>query len=125
MDSDILKVLQENPALFQIAGARRKLLWFAQYVRPSYVTTEFHLAYSRVLDYFAQGKIRNLIIQAPPQHGKSELSSRMLPAYMLGLNPDLKIVIASYAATIAKDFNRDVQRIIDSEENHSVFPDTC
>ena len=125
MDSDILKVLQENPALFQIAGARRKLLWFAQYVRPSYVTTEFHLAYSRVLDYFAQGKIRNLIIQAPPQHGKSELSSRMLPAYMLGLNPDLKIVIASYAATIAKDFNRDVQRIIDSEEYHSVFPDTC
>lgn len=125
MEIDVLKVLQENPALFQIAGARRRLLWFARFVKPSYVTTAFHESYSRVLDAFAQGRIKNLIIQAPPQHGKSELSSRMLPAYMLGLNPDLKIVIASYAATIAKDFNRDVQRIIDSEEYNAVFPDTC
>ena len=71
METDVLKALQENPALFQIAGARRKLLWFAQYVKPSYVTTTFHDTYSRVLDMFASGKIKNLIIQAPPQHGKS------------------------------------------------------
>ena len=68
---DILRALQENPALFQIAGARRKLLWFAQYVKPSYVTTTFHDTYSKVLDMFACGKIKNLIIQAPPQHGKA------------------------------------------------------
>lgn len=61
--------------------------------------------------------------QLVPTHN-SEGSSRNLPAFMLGLNPDLKVVIASYAATIAKDFNRDVQRIIDSPEYHSVFPDT-
>lgn len=54
----------------------------------------------------------------------SEGSSRMLPAYMLGLNPDLKLAICSYAATIAKDFNRDNQRIIDTSEYHAVFPGT-
>lgn len=43
---------------------------------------------------------------------------------MLGLNPDTKIAICSYAATIAKDFNRDVQRIIDNEEYRAVFPET-
>lgn len=43
---------------------------------------------------------------------------------MLGLNPDLKIGILSYAATIAKDFNRDVQRIIDTPEYRELFPDT-
>lgn len=59
-----------------------------------------------------------------PTHN-SQGSSRILPAYMLGLNPNLKIAICSYAATIAKDFNRDVQRIIDSEEYHKIFPDTC
>lgn len=58
-----------------------------------------------------------------PTHN-SEGSSRNLPALMLGLNPDLKIVIASYAATIAKDFNRDIQRIIDSPEYNAIFPDT-
>ena len=106
-------------------AARRKLLWFAQYMQPSFQATPFHVSYYRVLDMFARGKVKNLIIQAPPQHGKSQGSSRFLPAYLLGLNPDLKIAICSYAATIAKDFNRDVQRLIDNEEYHAVFPDSC
>lgn len=55
----------------------------------------------------------------------SQGSSRFLPAFMLGLNPDLQIVICSYAATIAKDFNRDVQRLIDNAEYNAVFPETC
>lgn len=58
-----------------------------------------------------------------PTHN-SLCSSRLLPAFMLGLNPDLKICIASYAATIARDFNRDVQRLIDNAEYAQVFPET-
>ena len=61
--------------------------------------------------------------QLVPTHN-SEGSSRNLPAFMLGLNPDLKICIGSYSATIARDFNRDVQRIIDTEEYAKVFPET-
>lgn len=121
----ITRALAENPALFLQEGARRDLLWFAQYMRPNFQATPFHLAYYKILERFARGYIKNLIIQAPPQHGKSEGSSRCLPAYMLGLRPDLRIAICSYAATIAKDFNRDVQRIIDNESYHAVFPETC
>ena len=117
-------MLTQHPELFLQEGARRQLLWFAQYMRPRYDATPFHRNYARVLEMFARGDVKNLIIQAPPQHGKSELSSRMLPAYMLGQNPDLKIAICSYAATIAKDFNRDVQRLIDCDEYHSIFPET-
>lgn len=127
MDIDAIhltRALAENPDLFRIEGARRNLLWFTQYLFPAYQCTDFHKAYAKVLEKFARGQIRNLIIQAPPQHGKSQLSSRMLPAYMLGLNPDAKIAICSYAATIAKDFNRDVQRIIDTPEYNKVFPAT-
>lgn len=58
-----------------------------------------------------------------PTHN-SEGSSRKLPAFMEGLNPDLKIVIGSYSATIARDFNRDVQRIIDTSRYREVFPGT-
>lgn len=58
-----------------------------------------------------------------PTHN-SEGSSRKLPAFMEGLNPDLKIVIGSYAATIARDFNRDVQRIIDTPRYRELFPGT-
>ena len=58
-----------------------------------------------------------------PTHN-SEGSSRKLPAFMLGLNPDTKICIGSYAATIARDFNRDVQRIIDTPSYLELFPET-
>ena len=58
-----------------------------------------------------------------PTHN-SEGSSRMLPSDILGHYPDKKIIIASYAATVAKDFNRDCQRIIDSDEYRAIFPDT-
>lgn len=127
MDTGILQITRElnaHPELFLQEGARRQLSWFVRYMRPTYKMTPFHASYTKILEKFARGEIRNLIIQAAPQHGKSELSSRMLPAYMLGQNPDLKIAICSYASTIAKDFNRDVQRIIDTEEYRGVFPDT-
>lgn len=58
-----------------------------------------------------------------PTHN-SEGSSRMLPAFILGLDPDRKIFIGSYAATIARDFNRDVQRIIDTPTYRDLFPNT-
>lgn len=60
----------------------------------------------------------------PPQHGKSELTTRRLPAYLIGLNPDLKLAICSYSATIASNFNRDIQRIIDDKPYYDVFPET-
>lgn len=60
----------------------------------------------------------------PPQHGKSELVSRQLPAKILGVNPKAKIVLASYSATLASSFNRDCQRIIDSDLYRDVYPGT-
>lgn len=118
-------MLSAHPELFQQEGARRSLLWFAQYLQPDFQPTPFHRSYYRILDMFAKGRLRKLIIQAPPQHGKSQGSSRFLPSYMLGLNPDLKVCICSYAATIAKDFNRDVQRLIDCQKYQAIFPETC
>lgn len=97
---------------------------FVRYMQSDYDATVIHRNIMRLLDMFAHGIIRKMIIQMAPQHGKSQLSSRMLPSFMLGLDPDTKIGIGSYAATIAKDFNRDVQRIIDTDEYRELFPDT-
>lgn len=127
MDVDTMQItraLSEHPELFLQEGARRNLLWFAEYMDPNFQPTPFHRAYYRVLDMFAKRRIKKMIVQAPPQHGKSSGSSRFLPADMLGHFPDLKICICSYAATIAKDFNRDVQRLIDSGKYRAIFPDT-
>lgn len=105
-------------------AARKRLINFARYMQPNFVIEPFHAIYYEILDRFAHGKIKKLIIQQPPQHGKSEGSSRKLPAFILGLNPDKKICIGSYASTIARDFNRDVQRIIDTKSYRELFPNT-
>jgi Terminase large subunit, T4likevirus-type, N-terminal len=52
------------------------------------------------------------------------LISRRLPAFALGRNPDLKIIATSYSADRALDFSGDVQRIMDSESYHALFPET-
>lgn len=93
-------------------------------MQPDLALEPFHVVYYTLLDKFAHGEIKKMIVQMPPQHGKSEGSSRKLPAFMLGLDPDKKICIGSYAATIARDFNRDVQRIIDTPSYRELFPET-
>lgn len=84
----------------------------------------FHELLAEYLQAFAEGRIKKLMIFMPPQHGKSQLVSRHLPAFLLGINPKLKIVGCSYASSLASAFNRDVQRIIDSEEYRDLFPNT-
>ena len=97
---------------------------FAREVYPFLDITPFHATYYRILEHFARGDIRKLIVSMPPQHGKSVGASTLLPAYMLGLDPDMRIAIASYSGTLASKFNRRVQRIISSREYAAIFENT-
>ena len=97
---------------------------FAQRVYPFLEFTPFHSTYYAILEAFAQGRIAKLIVSVPPQHGKSVGSTTLLPAYMLGLDPDMRIAIASYSGTLASKFNRRVQRILESREYADIFPET-
>ena len=103
---------------------RRSMLKFALRMKPNYMVNWHHRLICERLDDFASGKIKRLMIFVPPQHGKSELSSRLFPALALGRNPDLKVVLASYSASMAESFNRDIQRYIDSPEYAELFPET-
>lgn len=97
---------------------------FALGVYPFLELQPFHRAYYRVLEAFAAGRIRRLIVTMPPQHGKSVGASTLLPAYLLGLDPDRRVAVASYSGALASKFNRRVQRILDSEEYAAYFPHT-
>ena len=71
--------------------ARRSFLGFMRVLYPDLHSEGFHETYYRLLDLFAHGVVRNLVVTMPPQHGKSEGSTRRLPAYMLGLDPRLRV----------------------------------
>jgi len=104
--------------------ARREQLAFTHYTFPGYRDNWFHRSYCTQLDRFQQGFIRKLIVEVPPQHGKSEQCSRRMPAKILGNDPDNRIGLATYNQPFAAKFNRDVQRIIDTPEYQQLFPAT-
>ena len=104
--------------------ARRSLNDFARTMIPALDLTPFHRSYYDTLDRFARGEIRRLIVSIPPQHGKSLGSSVLLPAYLLGRQPDRRIALASYNLRLASRFNRQIQRLMDASAYRSVFPRT-
>ena len=50
--------------------------------------------------------IRRLMIFFPPQHGKSELTSRNFPAWYLGNHPNDRFLLGSYEADFAASWGR-------------------
>lgn len=104
--------------------ARRRLLDFVQYTKPDYEVNWHHEIICRELDALVSGETTRLILCMPPRHGKSELVSRRLPAYILGRDPDAEIIAASYSSDLAQRMNRDVQRIIEGDRYARVFPGT-
>lgn len=108
--------------------ARRRLINFTQLLNPKYQVGWFNTAVAKVLEQFyydvMAGKQPRLMIFAPPRSGKSELFSRMFPAWAFGKNPNLQIIASSYSADLSTRMNRDVQRIIMDERYAQIFPDT-
>ena len=97
---------------------------FLGYSNPKYELEWFHRVIAEHCQMLFEGKIKNLMVFVPPQHGKSEIISRNFPAWALGRDPDLKIASCSYAADLSEQFSRSVQRIIESPEYQEIFPDT-
>lgn len=97
---------------------------FLGFANPKYQAEWFHILIADYCQKLFEGKIKNLMVFVPPQHGKSEIISRNFPAWALGRDPDLKIVGSSYSSDLANGFSLNIQRTIESEEYQSIFPDT-
>lgn len=59
--------------------------------------------------------ISRLMIFMPPRHGKTQNVSRFFPAWLLGRNPDLRLILASYGATLAQRNSRFIRNLIDTD----------
>lgn len=104
--------------------ARRHLLDFVRYVTPWYQDAGFRSALCDVLDAFARRQILRLKITMPPQHGKSFLVSEHLPAFLLGREPDSRVMLGSYNQRFANKWGRAVQRIMRRPAYSALFPES-
>jgi len=74
------------------------------------------------LEECRRGTIRRLVINVPPRHTKSILASVALPAWMLGHDPSLGIVCASYGQDLADSLARDCRLVMTSDWYRAIFP---
>ena len=70
------------------------------------------LVLNQYLRKINSGEITRLIIETAPQHGKSELLSRYLPAWFLCRNPEKNIILSSYEADLAEKWGRKTRDVI-------------
>ena len=106
--------------------ARRQLAAYITYTNPKYKQSGFSAAVCAALDLFLDdvqaGRRPILVLQAPPQHGKSEIVSRKLPAYILGRFPDWRVGGASYSDELANAMAQDVRRNLADDRHRKLFP---
>lgn len=113
------------------ALARRDLLSFMKYCwwNPG----EFHIGrhttaicerLTRAVEDFRNRKSTYLIVTVPFRHGKSDIVSRALPAWFLGVNADRQpdVIMTGYGFDLIEKFSRKVMGIIETPRYRNVFP---
>ena len=104
--------------------ARSFLIDFIKYTYNEYSIQWFHRLICDNMDKLFRGEINRLMLFVPPQHGKTEITSRRFPAFCLGRNPDARIAVCTYSADLASRINRQIQRIIDEPSYVELFSNT-
>ena len=96
-------------------------LSFVKHVWPEFIQGEHHIKVAEQFNKLAKGEIKRLIINMPPRHTKSEFASYLLPAWMVGRNPKLKIIQTTHTTELAVRFGRKAKTLLDSPEYQQVF----
>jgi predicted phage terminase large subunit-like protein len=102
----------------------KDFLEFVKYIWPEFISGSHHRIISEKFNKLATGEIKRLIVNMPPRHTKSEFASTLLPAWMIGRFPNLKIIQTTHTAELAVRFGRKAKNIIDSDEYKKVFRTT-
>jgi len=119
------KQLQVMHAEKQIQNrAKNDFLSFVKCMWPEFIEGSHHRHVAEKFNKLSRGELKRLIINMPPRHTKSEFASYLLPAWMVGRNPKLKIIQVTHTGELAIRFGRKAKHLIDSEEYHKIFKTT-
>ena len=94
------------------ATTTRQGLLFRDFIRSAFPSFQFHRLSELLIDLLqqvAEGKLTRLIVCCPPRHGKSQLVSRLFPAYWVSRHPELFCAIASYSGELAYAHSREAR----------------
>jgi len=104
--------------------AKNDFLSFVKCMWPDFVEGSHHRHIAEKFNKLATGEITRLIVNMPPRHTKSEFASYLLPSWMVGREPKLKIIQATHTGELAVRFGRKAKHLIDSEDYRKIFKTT-
>lgn len=112
---------------YQIRQARNDFFTFRQLINPKNKWGWWQREIAQVLQQFyndlTAGKKPMLVIQAPPQHGKSVQIVDFI-AWLAGKNPDCRTIYTSFSERLGVRANLKLQRLYDSALYQDIFPNT-
>lgn len=103
---------------------KRDLLSYAEVCDTNYVVSRFHTKLAQKLEAVANGTLRRLIVNVPPRHGKSRLTTVELPTWMLGREPTRKIILTSYSNNLASKHSKEARGRVQRPIYRAMFPET-
>lgn len=90
--------------------ARRHFKYYLSYVNKRWTRTRFSEYIADEVQRFIETDTGNaydiLILETPPQHGKSMTVTEALPSWVMGRHPDWRVILASYNDETAERFAR-------------------
>jgi len=101
---------------------REDLLAYSRFIDPEFQTPHHIAEIAKKLTLAAEGKVKRLVINVPPGHGKSHLCTEIFPTWYLGNHPKHDVMVASYASSLAAGFTRWQRNTIDSDSYREIFP---
>lgn len=118
----LLELQNHYKRLVQRDSSQAGFLDFVKNVWDGFKCGAHHKIFAEKFQQIAEGKIKRLIINVPPRHGKSELASIHFPAWFIGKYPEKKIMHTTHTGELAVGFGRKVRNIVDSDEFKMIFP---
>jgi hypothetical protein len=100
---------------------RNDFMAFVKHVWPDFIEGSHHKKVAKKFNEIALGKTKRVIINMAPRHTKSEFASYLLPAWMVGRNPKLKIIQSTNTTELSVRFGRKAKQLMDSPEYKEVF----
>ena len=119
---DFMKMYLRFSEKKKISHIQADFLSFVKHMWPEFIEGPHHKIIAEKFNQLSKGKIKRLIVNMPPRHTKSEFASSLLPAWMIGRNPKLKIIQTTHTGELAIRFGRKAKTLMDSTEYKEIFP---
>ena len=128
--NDGIRLLERKQIALQ---AQTSLLTYVKFTTPhpddpnnyelsAYEDTLLHRSVAEALESVVEGDTPQLIFCMPPRHGKTQMATKHLAAWVSGKFPHWDIAVAAYNDTMAHDMGADTRAILTSKPHKQVFP---